>query len=394
VRFGNDKEKFILETIHDHENVGQDQQQQQHAPNPAALSPVQESMTHGGMIAGRTSEHGDRMRVLGDGSPSAYGQAPAQLPLQQQQAPAGYQQQQQAPPRPQPPAPVGRSETARSAAGGQAWQISFPTADGNAVRRSNEFAAPPVPAPPPPTVPADQNASAFGIDPADDPYAPARKVVDDGFEVNARARNIYGGTMGGAGGGAATSPPRSNPMASSLPAMAVPPRPLPGGGDHGASQPLPNSPPPVAWGEAPMQMPVQQQIPVERYAPGQMPMQPQQQGFARDSMDEGEFKVRARPPHFFSFCGDPLTILFFKGLAEAPRLPNANELPPTDHAHSLTASERAAIVAEKQAAAKHMRDLNMLLAGTIDPREVEFVFTEPGACTPGPPRLSPLTHLR
>ena len=48
-----------------------------------------------------------------------------------------------------------------------------------------------------------------------------------------------------------------------------------------------------------------------------------------------------------------------------------------DSSQALTASEKHAIQEEKKAAAKHMRDLNMLLAGTIDPRDVEFVFTEP-----------------
>ena len=59
-----------------------------------------------------------------------------------------------------------------------------------------------------------------------------------------------------------------------------------------------------------------------------------------------------------------------------PPLPTGDDLL-FNASQALTASEKHAIQEEKKATAKHMRDLNMLLAGTLDPRDVEFVFTEP-----------------
>ena len=336
IRFGNDKEKFIVETIAFNADKPNAAMAPAHNPN---LSPIQETNQHGGIAAGVTSVHGDRLHNLSDGSPTRdhyrdqYNPPPTipHHPTQQQQ------QQHAAPPRPSAPF---RSETTRStnhhsSTNGQAWQISFPTAhDPNTSRRSDEFAAPPAP-------PAlDPNASAF-LNDGGDPYAPVNHATDEPI-LSDKARAIYGGTLGGAPSPALA--PSAHPMSLSMPSMPA----------------MPSSPP-VAWGDVP--------LPVQPSAPLQPSLHHHHQQQQQQPYISGAPPAAAQPPQVFRDSLDDLPT--------ATVLPDASLLPPNGDSHHLTATERSQIMAEKEATTKHLRLLNMLLGNTVDPSEVEFVFTEP-----------------
>lgn len=209
----NSQMQFVLETIMMNESTSspprnQPQDSRQRAQTSVEnypLSPIEESNQHGGMIAGARSEHGQRFRGIGS--------MPEQQQQQQQQSPTRREQQQlptsrvnnsttpwaSMDPPPKPHAPS-------STSGGQTWQISFPTASGNQVRTSNENFIPPQPAPPQydPNSPSryQTNNSMF----LEEPLRNSSEIVDT------KARNIYGGTMGGG-----VSSPTKNPLSNSMP---------------------------------------------------------------------------------------------------------------------------------------------------------------------------------
>jgi len=161
IRFGNDKEKFVLETItmneaamnngggreqgmaqqQQHQQTQQQHQQPQQQYQQQPLSPIDESNQHGGKIAGMGSEHGERLRASDGLKTSPIRQYQSTQPMQQSQ-PLPMQQQQQgartgggqapwasmaAPPMPSAPMvqqrDVSSSNNVVRTNAGQAWQI-------------------------------------------------------------------------------------------------------------------------------------------------------------------------------------------------------------------------------------------------------------------------------
>jgi len=216
----------------------------------------------------------------------------------------------------------------------------------------------------PPTMPMTSRTSPArpNNNPADNSMfmeQPMRRSTDgvDMGEMGERARNIYGGTMGGSGGGG-------------------------GGGGGGVGHPLSNSMPSWGYGAQggnmqmmqPPPMPSQPTSPSTAWADVPLPTvgdgnneNSNNMNFARDSLEMGGGGVVGQQGGINKEEDEV-------ELNRPPPLPSGDEL---GSSHALTASEKHSIQEEKRAAAKHMRDLNMLLAGTLDPRDVEFVFTEP-----------------
>ncbi|GMH57890.1 hypothetical protein TL16_g02489 [Triparma laevis f. inornata] len=344
LRFGNDKEK-------------ESRQKAQTSVENYPLSPIEESNQHGGMIAGARSEHGQRFRGIGS--------MPEQQQQQQQQSPTRREQQQlptsrvnnsttpwaSMDPPPKPHAPS-------STSGGQTWQISFPTASGNQVRTSNENFIPPQPAPTQydPNSPSryQTNNSMFLEEP----------LRNSSENVDTKARNIYGGTMGGG-----VSSPTKNLLSNSMPNGPS------AWGNQGQVNPgnytLPPQPssPPVAWGDLPL--PSRPDPSQQQHAP-QHPLQPvlQQPPQLQQQIPLSNPQSQRENVNCSDSLEDDGGIM-----KPPPPLPSGDELGIGSIA--LTASEKQSILSEKKSTAKHMRDLNMLLAGSLDPRDVEFVFTEP-----------------
>ncbi len=321
VRFGNDKEKYVLETMEamNQQPQGQENQDSRVVSHVTAGGadvsgsiddPYRQMGDHGGPAAGAPSEHGDRFRQLSPvrHNDNSYTQAPSTRgrsasPPPNRPAPAWSA----ADPGPRPTAPPR-----------QDWSLSYPTATGPAHHRQS-FDPPPRPAAP-------------AFDPEPTVFTNAEPV----FEVSDKARNIYGGTLGG-----------SAPAYSGAPAQP----PTEAWANQAQSDPPMPARPPVPSPQPAMSIPAAQAAPFIPNVPSPAAAAPMDE--FRDSLDA------------------------------APDLPASQDLPPLsslilpDPSHTLTASERAAIIAEKNETAKHMRDLNMLLAGTLDPVKVPFVFTEP-----------------
>jgi len=388
LRFGNDKEKFVLETIMMNEqtnnnppqNPSDSRQRAQTSADNYPLSPIDESNQHGGMIAGARSEHGSRFRGIGVDSQQRQSYESSPNRVQQQQLPTSRVNNSSTPwasmePPPRPQAP-NNGGNVNSAAGGQSWQISFPTADGMQVRTSNEYpsaSSPPrtqpnlVPPQPDPPEQYDPNnsPSRFQTNSSMFQDEPLRRSADAEIDVSSKARNIYGGTMGG---GAPNPLSNSMPNSSAWTGQASQP-------NNPANYTLPPQPssPPVAWGDLPL--PEQQQQQQQQFMQQQLPPQQQQQQQQQQQPPLSNSNPQSQPQHAHLDLRDSLED---EGgaMKPPPPLPSGDELG-LGQSIALTAAEKHAIQEEKKAAAKHMRDLNMLLAGTLDPRDVEFVFTEP-----------------
>ena len=412
VRFGNDKEKFVVETISMNEGNGNrssdgrasdnENMTEQHPNGNFVLSPIDESNQHGGIIAGIGTEHGERMlRKSGgsiSGSPKRYHNTTQPMqPMQHTQQRQAYNgrnvgdvswKNMQPPPMPMAPAAADEmgSEREVDVRSGQSWQIKFPTAngvkvnqngldggDGDVSRRQHHQHA---------VIQASNNQASNGevlsdgrLHANENHY---QQSLDEPY-IRPMSLQIYGGTTlgGGNDSGVRMSSPKhsfnnnsdnNKPMSASMPSFRPQQADAPTHLDGVTAQKraISMEAPSTAWDDV-------------RSRDGEELRNRNMQAAFGEVQHRGENDMNAM--NSANFLGTPHDSLDFERgtaapLNAPPPMPSGDEL--FNRSHALTVAERRAIHEEKNAAAKHMRDLNMLLAGTLNAKEVEFVFTDPG----------------
>jgi len=450
IRFGNDKEKFVLETIAvegeeevegeggRHGEVGRLSGRENDAGKweGAGMSPIDERNQHGGEAAGIKSKPSDHIRQIhpaenalggspreaasrGGGAWGRQGEESAtkrgkpnihagggtgfegrEVGKERERAPWASMA---IPPRPSPPEKQHlqnqrhKNPEVISGRGGQAWTIpTAPIGGDNIADHPREGAGDD----PLATAPGGGEASMFidggGNTEMVDGWGAGERgasQVDGGGIVGVlgeRAKNIYGGSEIGisAGSWGAQQYQQPQPQPEPQPQPRAPqeqeqlqhapqqpsdlarsmPFPLSGSNSNDVNGPQ------IAWGYNTSPQRIQQDLssPQMQYA-----QPPPQYHYGQAQNQHGI--LQQHPPQQQRPQNERPNSSGSSEIPSAPPLPTG-DLPSLDGAGSkpppLTAEEIKLVEEERKLTAKHMRDLNMLLAGSMSPDQVEFVFVE------------------
>ena len=382
IRFGNDKEKFVLETITVNEsttntNNASARESSRAATNGATsgnnpLSPIDERNQHGGLAAGSKSMHSEKINLheqsypneaINNGNNKTHNTIPIpEIPFSNPLRAAPWASM-QVPPRPTAPAPTHSSRNINgndtdTRPGGSSWTISVapnPNQDPNHN---------PVPLPP---------TQANGNDNDND-------IDNDNVNDNSMFANEINVPLGGDGG-----PNHNHNHNINHPAEVW--RSGDFSSNYGGVEGGFGAPPPQQ-----QQQQQQQHSPLARSLPQQQQYQPQNQFQQQPQQAWGyntspQLQMQMQPPFQQQNQINPQqnppsqiptpkdTVDAESSIPSAPALPSG-ELPDLPDIKPLSPEDRLLVEAERIKTAKHMSDLNMLLAGAMSSEEVEFVFVD------------------